>query len=225
MPRLEKALLLLVGAIFLPMIGLTLFLTFQAFGEGDRFQHAATASAGAPMDEETLYRVSGAVSGDVLRPSDYPEVHDALEVRATRQSKSSDGWTDDATFGETALKAKNIVVGGVPVELSDSTRIMAPVHEILRAEGDTERLRIQWVAAAESDFVAFGIWRGGRLRSGRFEKVFIVSGPMAPDGLDAMAKAGRSKGFILLAVAAVLSMLSALSVRAAFRTPKHLGLT
>jgi hypothetical protein len=218
MPKLEQLLLVAVGVVLLPMTLYSAYLAALAFGESARLAAAPRLVPGASA-AGTFYRVEGPLAGALLAPPEYPEVKEALQIRATHQVRPdtlTEAWTDDAAAPVRFMRAEQVTVGGVPVELHDSTRIMAPVAGAFHQESPTARTHLHYRPVAGVNFVLFGWYERGAIRDGRYDRVLLVTADQAAAAVEAAGSVGQLKGFVLAAIATVLFALGALTVRAVF---------
>lgn len=219
MPKLEQLLLGAVSLIFLPMIIYSGYMAYLAFGEGERLLQAPTLTPGQAVSGN-FYQLTGQLNGALLSPVAYPEIKDALQIRAQRQTRSdtlTDAWVDDESTPAQTLRAEHVLIGSTPLELSDTARIVAPIAEAFHMEAPTTRWHLYYRPVTGLTFTLFGFYEHGAMSEGTYDRILLVTNDQVPATLLAAAAAGRTKGVILSVIAVVLAGLGALSLRAALR--------
>ncbi len=219
MPKPEQLLLGAATLVFLPMIVFATYLAVLAFDEGGRLAGAPVLVPGQGL-AGTLYRLEGEVQGTLMAPKEFPEIAGALQIRAVRQTRreaQADQWVDDELAPVQTLRADQVTVAGVPIELNATTRIVAPIVETFHAESATARLHLHYRPIAGVPVVVFGHYEHGVLRDGTYDRVLLVTADQVAPTIAAAAASGRLKGVVLSVITLVMAGLAGLCLRAALK--------
>jgi hypothetical protein len=184
----------------------------------DRLRAAvALPPPGAGRIDGAFYMTTGPAAGPRLDPPDYPEARGALTARIDEEVKDlgGDGWTRTGVVR--TLRIDRLEIGGVPVALSDLSRVLIEPERHSRLRGGGRRLAIAAVMPGEQPLVAFGVFRDGALADGPSDRLVVTTLARAPEVLDMLEKAGRIKALALALAAAILLLLAGLSGRAALQ--------
>jgi hypothetical protein len=191
-----------------------------AQGEGERLAQAPVLVAGQGVAGQ-FYRAEGELTGALLAPNQFPGVTGALQLRAEAQVHLGDtlteNWVDDPEQSALVMRATELTIGGVPFELGDGTRVVAPVLEAFAPTSPTARWHLHYRSGVGTRFVLFGRFEHGALADGTYDRLLLVTADQVAPTIATAASAGKTKAVVLGIIAAVLAGLTALTLRAALK--------
>lgn len=218
MKRTEPILLWAVVAVLTPMLGFTAYLAQRAFAEGALFREAQVLPAEGRVNGN-FYKVMGPVTGKFLGHKDYPEVVEALTYRISTERRPSPerDWAEDQNATVESGRVDAVHVDDVPVAINAYTKLIAPATVVHRDIAGTERKKIQFQQGAGATIVVYGIYNGGTMTEGSYERLLLVAPEKEAEILERIAFAGTRKGYVLSGVTLAILALMAGTVRGALR--------
>lgn len=218
----ENILLWVIVLVLTPMLVFTGFLAHCAFGEGALFRDAPALPAEGRVNGE-FYKVTGAVTGQLLGHKDFPEIKDAMAYRVSTERRPTPGseWAEDQNAPVETGKVDRLEIGGVPVALTAYARLVSPATVVHREEGGTARKKIQFQAGPGTTLTAYGIYQAGTITEGSYERLLLVAPEKEAELLTRIAATGTKKGYVLCVVSAAILALMLGTIRAALRGPRR----
>ena len=197
-----------------PLTGATALLTYMSWTETTRYATSPTLGE-RPQQEGQMVRITGAFSGSLLNPDEYPEVNRALWYRVISERRPSleAPWHRDSTAPVVVERIRKGIISDVPLEMGLLSKITLPVRRVERKVTPFHRLAIEFKTIPhDQSLTAIGKLREGVIQDGIFDRLLVMVPHEEPEILAEMGRKNFRKIFFLGGITLVFAGLMVVMV-------------
>ena len=189
----ERALLMAIAVIFIPLTIFSGWMSVRGFSEETLFLDAPDFTEDKESRLNGVFgKVSGKLEYDYLNPKEWPEVSDALEWAVIKQKHEAGHWVRNKEFTKEHGQVQIIKIGEIPVLLSRSAQYFLKMKKAHRMINGLERYEIRWISPAKNeDIAAFGVYQSGAIQEGHFERLTVVEAGTEAKWVADLARGGE----------------------------------